>query len=167
MEGAILLGACLPSHNYTSHLVPLFFKEYSHGRALRKLESGAHAPFLRVSWAVARPDAPFLSSHPHPWSVGRSVGPVGRSVGRSGSVGRSVENGLRCSLAGRAGTSPPPTGGAGTSGAPRGGDSVTLASLWRRSGLCGFLWRRSGIRGRAVEHKILRAEPEEPEGRRE
>ena len=35
---------------------------YSLSRALRKLGCGAQAPFLRVSWAAARPDAPFLTA---------------------------------------------------------------------------------------------------------
>ena len=36
---------------------------YSLSRALRKLVCGAHAPFLRLSWAAVRPDAPFLSPY--------------------------------------------------------------------------------------------------------
>jgi hypothetical protein len=76
-------------HQLPNHQTPTNIN-YSHARALRKLESGAHAPFLRVSWAVARPVAPFLSSHLHPWSVGRSVGrSVSRSVGRSVRAGRA------------------------------------------------------------------------------
>ena len=35
---------------------------YSYTRALRNLGPGAYAPFLSVSSAAARPDAPFLIS---------------------------------------------------------------------------------------------------------
>ena len=39
----------------------LFYLKWSHVEQLRKLGSGAHAPFLRLSSAAERPDAPFLS----------------------------------------------------------------------------------------------------------